>query len=95
MKNIDVRIYRPAKTATQSGSRRSLHWQLEFLPCRSTVIDPLTGWSGTDDPRRQVRLAFPDRASAIAFATRRNWTFVVEEDESHPVRNKSYASNFT
>lgn len=94
MKDIDVQIYQPAKTATQSGLARTHHWALEFLPRRRSRIDPLTGWNGSRGSQRQIKLSFPDRESAIAFATRRGWTFIVRESSKTTIRPKNYASNF-
>ena len=61
---MNARIYRPSRTATQSGQARSKNWVLEFPPEFAPQIDPLMGWTGTRDTRRQVRLWFGTQAEA-------------------------------
>jgi hypothetical protein len=43
---------------------------LEFEATRAGFVEPLTGWTGSDDPFAQVRLTFPSRAAAVAYAER-------------------------
>ena len=44
-----ARIYRPAKTAMQSGTAKTKAWVLEFAPESAREIDPLMGWTSSDD----------------------------------------------
>jgi hypothetical protein len=61
-----ARIYRPAKTAMQSGRARTKDWVIEFE--RGAVApEKLMGWQSTADTSSQVRLAFDTREEAIAF----------------------------
>jgi hypothetical protein len=53
---------------------------LEFEPSRPPRIEPLMGYTSSDDPYRSIRLKFPDRDSAIAFAERQDWHYIVRED---------------
>ena len=90
----DVRIYRPAKTATQSGRARSNRWVLEFSTALAQRRDSLMGWAGQGDTRRQVRLEFDSEAEAVAFARRNGLTYAVEPARERRIRAKSYADNF-
>ena len=72
-------IYRPARNAMQSGPRPR-HWILEFEPAASPQIEPLMGWIATDDPYRPIRLSFPDCESAIDYAERQDWDYIVRDD---------------
>lgn len=72
-------IYRPARSATTSAPKRG-GWVLEFEPARAPSREPLMGWIRNDDPYRSIRLTFPDRDSAVDFAERQNWRYVVRED---------------
>jgi hypothetical protein len=72
-------IYRPARSATTSAPRPN-HWVLEFEPSRPPRVEPLMGYTSSDDPYRSIRLKFPDRESAIAFAERQDWIYIVRED---------------
>ncbi|SEM25151.1 ETC complex I subunit conserved region [Roseovarius azorensis] len=72
-------IYRPSRNAMQSGSRPR-HWILEFEPAASPQIEPLMGWTATRDPYRPIRLSFPDRESAIDYAERHDWDYIVRDE---------------
>jgi hypothetical protein len=89
-----VRIYRPARTAMQSGEASTQHWVVEFEPGTPRVPEPLMGWTGTSDTRSQMRLRFPARAEAVAFAERHGLDYVVQEPRERRVRPKVYADNF-
>ncbi|MEN8197347.1 MAG: NADH dehydrogenase ubiquinone Fe-S protein 4, partial [Pseudomonadota bacterium] len=41
-----ARIYKPAKTAMQSGRAKADDWVLEFEPEDAMTPDPLMGWNG-------------------------------------------------
>ena len=90
----DVKIYRPAKTATQSGRARSTRWVLEFSTALAQRRDSLMGWAGCGDTRQQVRLEFDSEDAAIAYARRNRLTYAVEPARQRRVRAKSYADNF-
>jgi len=72
-------IYRPARSAMQSGPRPR-HWVLEFEPARRVAVEPLMGWTTSDDPYRPIRLTFPDKEAATAFAERQDWTYILCDD---------------
>ena len=72
-------IYRPARSAMTSAPRPN-YWVLEFEPSRPPQIEPLMGYTSSGDPYRPIRLKFPDRDSAVDFAERQDWHYVVRED---------------
>ncbi|WCR09668.1 ETC complex I subunit [Paracoccus stylophorae] len=78
-------IYRPSRSATQSGPRPR-HWILEFEPAQAAEIEPLMGWTATRDPYRPIRLSFPDRESAVEYAERMDWDYIVRDDERNSAR---------
>ncbi len=92
---IRARIYRPEKIATQSGRRKTKAWVLEFDPERKRTLDPLTGWTGSDDMRSQVRMEFSTRDEAEAYARRKGMEYEIKEPSSRRRRAKSYGENFT
>ncbi len=65
---MTARIYRPSRTATQSGLARAKHWVLEFEPAAPLQIEPLMGWTSSGDMKSQVRLNFATKEEAIAYA---------------------------
>ena len=93
---MEARIYRPAKTAMQSGKAKSTHWILEYVtPPSSRTTDPLMGWVSNSDTRSQVKLTFDTRDEAIAYAKRENLVFSVEEPRDAKRLVKSYSANFS
>ena len=90
----DVRIFRPAKTAMQSGRGSTETWLLEFESEDRRFNEPLMGWIGSADTRSQVRLRFDTRDDAIAYAERNGYTYTVVEPHNRRIRPKSYAANF-
>lgn len=71
-----VLVYRPAKNARQSGPR-SRYWLLEFEPSKTPHLEPLMGWVSSEDVLRTVRIRFPDRESAVAFAEDQGWHYLL------------------
>ncbi len=52
-----ARIFKPAKTAMQSGRAKTSRWVLEFEAEAARRIDPLMGWTSADETTPgQVRL---------------------------------------
>ena len=90
-----ARIYRPAKTAMQSGKAKAKHWHLEFDAETARHIDPLMGWTSADDmAASQVRLTFDSREEAIAYAERHAIPYRVEALPDVDMHPKSYSDNF-
>ena len=89
-----VRIYKPAKTAMQSGMACTKEWVLEYEPEAPREIDPLMGWTSSRDTRAQVRLEFETKEEAIAYAERHGLTYSVSEPKPRKLVRKSYADNF-
>lgn len=89
-----ARIYKPAKSAMQSGLGRSKEWLLEHEPESPRAVEPLMGWTSSADTRAQVRLAFDSKEEAIAYAERNGIAYVVLEPKPRKPIRKSYADNF-
>ena len=65
-----TRISELERKTTQSGKANTGGWLLEFeRRCRPCAPDPLTGWNGSGDTNTQVRMKFPTKEAAIAYAT--------------------------
>ena len=91
-----ARIYRPSRSAMQSGRAKFDTWILEFERDGEQRVDPLMGWtSGSDTLTTQVRLNFSTREEAVAYAKREGIPHqVIEPSRTTPVA-KSYADNFS
>jgi hypothetical protein len=90
---MKARIYRPAKTAMQSGTAKS-RWLLEYEPEQARQAEPLMGWISSGDMLGQVKLWFDSEEEAIAYATRNGIPFVAREPESAERRMMAYSDNF-
>lgn len=88
-----ARIYRPAKTAMQSGRAKTRHWLFEYDPSPKQ-IDPLMGWTGSVDTLGQLRLRFPSQEAAVDFARERGIPYEIETPHNRRMQLKSYADNF-
>ncbi len=89
-----ARIYQPPKNAMQSGRAGLDEWVLEYEPAERRTADALMGWSGSSDTQEQVRLRFPTRDEAVAYATRNAIPFDLEIPNTRRVKPKAYADNF-
>jgi hypothetical protein len=91
---MTARIYRPARTAMQSGTAKSTRWLLEFDQQEARDIDPLMGWTSSGDMRQQVKLWFDSKDEALAYAHRNGIAATVEEPHEPRRRQIAYADNF-
>jgi hypothetical protein len=91
---MTARIYRPSRSTTQSGLARSQLWVLEFAPEEPQEIDPLMGWTGSGDMKRQIRLNFGTEAEAVAYAQKHGIAYRVEVPAKTSRKIMAYADNF-
>ena len=91
---MPAKIYRPAKTAMQSGKAKTHKWVLEFDQDRPRVIDSIMGYTGSGDMRQQLKLSFETRELAEAYAVREGIEFRVIEPKDATRKAVSYSDNF-
>jgi len=91
---MTARIFKPAKTAMQSGEARTKEWVLEFEPASPRSADPLMGWTSSSNTQTQVRLEFETKEEAVAYATREGLAYTLAEPKPRKPIRKSYADNF-
>jgi hypothetical protein len=89
-----VRIYRPAKTAMQSGRGKTKGWVMVFEPTGRSAPDPIMGWNSSADTRRQVTLHFDGKEEAITHARSNGYTYTVHEPKERRAKPRAYADNF-
>ena len=89
-----AKIYRPTKTAMQSGLKKTDKWIIEFIT-KDTSINPLMGWESSDDTYSEINLQFSTKELAIEYAKKNNIDFELIEPNKRKVTLKSYADNFT
>ena len=91
---MDVRIYQPGRTPTQSGRANSQDWVLEPRRPGHKFLDPLMGWTGSCDTDQQVYLRFANREDAVVYASHHHHNYVVEEPRKLRPKIKRYSDNF-
>jgi len=91
-----VRIYRPSKTATQSGDWHSHHWVMDWdpLPKGHRWENPLMGWQSSADFMQGYSLNFKSKEDAINFANKQGYEYFVQEPKERKFIPKAYANNF-
>ncbi len=91
---MKVRIYRPSKTAMQSGRSKSQQWVLEYELESPRRPEPLMGWTSSEDTLNQVRLNFDSPEDALAFAQKKGWDYTLEPFHLQETRPRNYGDNF-
>src|SRR5438874_9200751 len=89
-----ARIYKPARTAMQSGTANTKGWVLDFEPQEPREIEPLMGWTSSGDMSQQVRLQFDSAEEAIAYCERYGIAYQLMEPKAPTRRTISYSDNF-
>ncbi|GGG73084.1 ETC complex I subunit region [Salipiger pallidus] len=91
-----ARIYQPAKTAMSSGQGKTKHWVLDFVHETAREVDPLMGWTSSDDTQSQVRLRFDSKEAALDYAKEHGIDAIVTSPNKRRanVRPRGYAENF-
>ncbi|MCJ1417763.1 NADH:ubiquinone oxidoreductase 21kD subunit [Xylographa parallela] len=91
-----VRIYRPAKTATQSGDWHGHHWRMDWdiLHKGHRWENPMMGWQSSADMMQGTHLNFKSKEDAILFAQKQGYEYFVQEPNIRKFVPKAYANNF-
>ena len=89
-----VRIYRPAKSAMQSGLATTKQWRIEAELETPRMPDPLMGWVSAGDTLNEIRMRFSSEEEAIRFATEAGWDYWVDSPQGRIVTPRNYADNF-
>src|SRR4030081_3368535 len=93
-RTMTARIYKPAKTAMQSGNAKTKEWVLDYEPEQPREIEPLMGWTSSSDMRQQVKLRFDTVEDAIAYCERLGIAYQVSAPKASARRIISYSDNF-
>ena len=89
-----ARIYQKPKNAMQSGKAGTGDWVLEFEQSEARRADPLMGWTGSGDTQAQVRLTFPTKEEAKAYADRYGIVARIHATPPKSLKLQAYADNF-
>ena len=90
---IKAKIYKPSKTAMQSGLGKSDKWVVEFLT-KEPSINPLMGWESSTDTLTELKLEFSSKDLAVSYAKKNKIVYELIESQERKIIKKSYADNF-
>tara|TARA_Y100000748_G_scaffold265866_1_gene235953 strand:- start:240 stop:518 length:279 start_codon:yes stop_codon:yes gene_type:complete len=88
-----AKIYKPSKTAMQSGFKKFDKWIIEF-ETNKPGINPLMGWESSTDTLSELKLEFTNKELAINYAKKNKIDFELIEPKIQKKVKKSYADNF-
>ena len=88
-----AKIYKPNKTAMQSGLGKINKWILEFKT-KNPTKNPLMGWESSSDTLTELKLEFSTKELAINYAKKKKIIYEVIEPKKRKTLKKSYADNF-
>jgi hypothetical protein len=91
---MTARIYKPARSAMQSGRANTKEWVLDYEPEQPRNIEPLMGWTSSGDMKQEVHLSFDTKEEAIAFCERESIPYQVFENNPPVRQHMSYSDNF-
>jgi hypothetical protein len=89
-----ARIFQKTKNAMQSGRAGTDSWILEFESSEAQRADPLMGWAGSGDTKRQLQLKFDSLDAAKAYAARKGISCNVMAPAQRVLKLQAYADNF-
>ena len=91
-----ARIFKPSKNAMTSGTAKTRKWVLEFPHASAREVDPLMGWTSSDDTQSQVRLRFDSKEDALEYAKAHGIDAQVTDAHQRKVniRPRGYGENF-
>jgi hypothetical protein len=93
---MKVKIFRPTKSAMQSGKRNTKKWLMEPVEEKNIrSISPVTGWVSASNTSSQLGFVFESKEEAIKFAEKSEFEYEVEEPKNLLIAKKSYSANFT
>ena len=91
---MQAKIYKPAKTAMQSGRAKYNKWILKISDSKNQTKDTMMGWNGGSNTTSQIQLQFKTKEDAINYAKSNDLDYEVLATSERKVISKSYADNF-
>ena len=65
---MKAKIFKPAKTAMQSGRSKFNKWVLKFSDKKNQLKDTMMGWNGGSSTISQIELKFSSKEEAVNYA---------------------------
>ena len=92
---MTVIIYKPSKTAMQSGKARTKAWVLEHKQSSARRPHALMGLSSASETTNHIKFTFETKEEAIAYAERHSLEYTVQIPREVKPKLKAYADNFS
>lgn len=91
---MKVKIYQPIKTPTQSGKKQK-PWLIKIVEKENhKTIDPVMGWTSSDNTLEQLNLRFQSPEDAAKYASSQGFEYEIIKNSEVKIPKKSYADNF-
>jgi hypothetical protein len=91
---MQVRIFKPAKSAMQSAHGNN-KWLLEFVKQpRCKFKESTMGRTSSIDMSCELKIFFPTLEQAVSFADKNSLTYEIIMPKEAKIIKKSYAANF-
>lgn len=88
-------IYKPSRSAMQSGKQKTKNWVMIFTEQKPQYADSLMGWIGSGATESQIKLKFGSKEEAVNYAQQKGLTFEVKDPQFSSFKRKSYSDNFS
>ena len=86
-------IFKPNKSAMQSGLGKTDKWILEY-ETKDPTSNPLMGWESSSDTLSELKLEFSSKELAVNYAKKMKINYEIIEPKKRKIVKKSYADNF-
>jgi hypothetical protein len=91
---LKARIFKPSKTAMQSGRGEMQSWILEVETAKGKAPESLMGWTAAGDTLEQVRLKFDTLEEARRYADEKGYVYMIDPVHERKVKPRNYGDNF-
>jgi hypothetical protein len=91
---MQVKIYQPTKTATQSGKKSSQWLLVPIIEANHKSINNVMGWTSSNNTLSQIKLKFDNSQDAMKYAMKQGWDYEIILPKTALVTTKSYSNNF-
>ena len=91
---MQVKIYQPTKTATQSGKKSSQWLLVPIIEANHKSINNVMGWTSSNNTLSQIKLKFDNSQDAMKYAMKQGWDYEIILPKTALVTKKSYSNNF-
>ena len=93
-KSNNFLIFKPSKSAMQSGLGKSEKWCLTNSTANESFINSVFCWTGSSNSEKNLTLFFDTLESAVRYAESKNLKFDIIEPKKRKIIKKSYSRNF-